>query len=109
VSLLGEDSFDFKIYMPTVGVGFAYPLTEDIAVGIQGGIGLAHFRGIDADNSAAYNLEATVNIVPRENLIIQFGYRYQKFSFDLQPSDLKETFKSGDSTCGPTLMFIYSM
>ncbi|MCP4045564.1 MAG: hypothetical protein GY732_06190 [Gammaproteobacteria bacterium] len=100
--------FDYEVYMPTVGVGFVYPLTEDIAAGIQGGIGMARFYDINVDDSLAFNVEATVSIVPVENMIIQFGYRYQEFSFDLQYSNPDKTYKSEDKTYGPTVSLIFT-
>lgn len=108
----GTIGFDFEIYMPTVGVGFVYPFTEEIAAGIQGGVGVAYFSGIDVDNSMAYNVEANLSISPRDNLILQLGYRYQEFSFDLNYSDpdfdLDKTYKSTDTTYGPTVTVIYT-
>jgi len=104
--------FDFEVYMPTVGVGFVYPFTDNIVAGIQAGVGVAFFNGIDVDDSLAYNVEANVSISPRDKIIIQFGYRYQEFSFDLHYSDpdndLDKTYKSKDKTYGPTVTLIYT-
>ncbi len=111
VSILEETEFyqwDWEVYMPTVGVGFVYPFSEDIAATIQGGIGMAFFSGIDVDDSLAYNVEANVNIVPIDKMIIQFGYRYQEFSFDLHTTNPDKTYKSKDRTYGPTVTFIYT-
>ncbi len=104
----GTDEFDFEVYMPTIGFGVAYPFSQDIVAGIQGGIGVATFHDIDVDNSLAYNVEANVSISPIDKLIIQFGYRYQKFSFDLNSADGK-TYSSEDVTYGPTVTLIFTL
>lgn len=107
-SFTDEMGFDYKVYMPTVGVGFVFPLSEDVAAGIQGGIGVAHFSDIEVDDSLAFNVEANVNILARDKMIIQFGYRYQKFSFDLEDPDFNKTYESEDKTYGPTLTLTYA-
>lgn len=101
----GTRGFDYNVYMPTVGVGIVYPFSEDIVAGVQVGHGVAHFSGIDVEDSLATNIEANVTVLPIDNLIVQFGYRYQQFSFDLKIDG--KTYTSNDITYGPTLTAIY--
>ncbi len=102
------EGFDFKVYNPTVGFGFVFPVSEDIVTGVQGGIGLTHFSGINVDTSFAFNFEANVSIVPLDKLVVQFGYRFQKFAFKLHPSGTTNSYSSNDTTYGPTLTAVYS-
>ncbi len=104
----GHDEFDYEVYMPTVGIGFVYPFTDDIAVGIQAGIGMAFFTLETVDDGFAYNFEANVNITPIDNMIVQFGYRYQAFVFDLTMADTGEKYESTDKTYGPTVTLVYT-
>lgn len=98
-------SFDYQVYVPTLGGGFVYPFTEEIVGGIQVGLGMAHFEGIDVDDSIAYTFEASINISPAESVIVQIGYRYQQFSYDLHTNDGRN-FSAVDKTRGPTLSLV---
>ena len=99
---------DYDVYMPTLGIGIVYPFSENIAAGIQGGIGGAFFDGLNIDDSLTYNFEANVSIKPTDNIIIQLGYRYQEFPFDFHDPEFGKTYESKDKTYGPTLTITYA-
>jgi len=100
--------YDYEVYMPTIGLGFAYPFSEKIVFGAQAGTGLAKFSGLDIDDAIVFNGEANVSIMPIDNYILQLGYRYQEFSFDFKVAETMKTYKFTDRTYGPTLSLIYT-
>jgi opacity protein-like surface antigen len=104
-TITSEDNFDFRVYIPSAGIGLAFPLNNSIMAGIQAGAGLAIFsKDIEVENSLAFNLEANVTITPFENAFVQFGYRYQQYTMELEDSDHKAT----DRTYGPTFTFVFT-
>ena len=104
----GTTSIDYEVYMPTLGIAFVYPFTEHIAVGIQGGAGVAHFEGYNAKDGFAFNVEGNFNIEPINNLIIQLGYRYQEFRFETDFPAPEKNYNATDKTYGPTLTIAYT-
>lgn len=101
--------FDYEVYMPTAGVGFAYPMSQDIFLGLQGGVGVALFEGLNVEDSLTFNIEANISFNPVDNLIMQIGYRYQQFNFNLQDNDTGRNYNSTDQTYGPTLTITYAL
>jgi hypothetical protein len=96
--------FDYWVYIPSAGIGLVYPFNNSIMAGIQAGAGIAIFKDIEVENSLAFNLEASVTITPFENAFIQFGYRYQQYTMEVEDSNLKAT----DRTYGPTFTVVYT-
>lgn len=111
-------SIDYSASMPTVGFGVAYPVTNKIVLGVQGGIGMVfideketvihgyEYR-LDPENSISYNAEVGLNIVPMTRVIAQIGYRYQQWKFS--PKIEQGVSTSGkDVTQGPSLTLVYT-
>ncbi len=102
------NTIKYNVNMPTAGVGVAYPVSDKIAVGMQGGLGWAFINQmkIKSDNSIVYNAEASLSYLPIDKMIIQIGYRYQQWYFSPKytyaPGDYK------DVTYGPSLTLVYT-
>jgi opacity protein-like surface antigen len=108
--------------MPTVGFGIAYPLTNKLVLGFQGGIGIVLIdqeeseiyvneavTEIRPDNSFSYNAEVGLNIVPANKLIVQIGYRYQQWKFSIKnKQDFATSDDSMDVTHGPSFALVYA-
>ena len=109
---------DAEIHMPTIGLGLVYPAFDKLAIGFQTGLGLALIDlemkdpdgstfDISPKTSISYNNEITVTYKPIDNLIIQWGYRYQIWYLTARsPQHWRET-ESEDITHGPTISFLY--
>lgn len=80
---------DATILMPTAGIGYVHPLSDKMAIGLQGGlllvtgkIGFGLFEDIlegweDLDTTVGFNGELSLTYMINRNLIVQAGYRYQ--------------------------------
>ncbi len=110
---------DAKVHMPTVGAGIAYPIRENIVLGLQAGVGLALIDlnmtdpdgvefAIDPKYSLSFNTEANLNFVPLKNLIVQAGFRYQEWYLKARSPQRWEKTESKDVTYGPTLTVVYA-
>jgi len=109
---------DAQVHMPTLGLGLVYPAFDKLAIGFQAGLGLALIDlemkdpdgstfDISPKTSISYNTEITVTYKPIDNLIVQWGYRYQIWYLTARsPQHWRET-ESEDITHGPTISFLY--
>ena len=95
----------YYVNMPTGGVGVAYPVSDKIVVGMQGGLGWAFIKQINSANSIAYNAEASLSYLPIDKMIIQIGYRYQQWYFSPKNT---ETSGNYDVSYGPSLTLVYT-
>jgi len=120
-TFMGDRQFRYKldadVHMPTLGIGFVYPIFEKLVVGLQGGIGLALTElemtdpdgvkfDISPDASITYNGEFTVTWLPIEHLIIQAGLRGQMWYLKARSPVWWEETESEDITWGPTVSVV---
>ena len=105
-----NQSVDIKydLIMPTVGVGVVYPFTDKFFAGIQGGLGLAIISSSDikADSTVSYNVDCNLGFMPIDKLILQLGFRYQRWDLKTTSSDANPG-TYADITYGPTLSCAY--
>ena len=105
------ESFDIKynLIMPTVGIGVVYPFTDKFYAGIQGGLGLTMISSSDlkTENTASYNFECSLDYMPIDKLILQLGFRYQRWDLKITSSDAYPG-TYADITYGPTLSCAYA-
>jgi hypothetical protein len=105
--------------MPTIGTGFAFPISDKAAAGCQLGLlyVIPELEKTDDDGSKdhiwtqssfGFNGEVSLSYLPFTNLIFQLGYRYQSFTLTAILSDGggDET-KSPDITHGLTFSLVY--
>jgi hypothetical protein len=108
---------DAQVHMPTVGLGVVIPIFSKLALGLQGGVGLALINlkmkdpdgvefDIDPQYSFTFNTEANLNFMPVKNLIIQLGFRYQEWYLKARSPQRWEKTESKDVTFGPTFMIV---
>ncbi len=108
-----------EVNMPTLGFGFVYPLRPKIALGLQGGTGLALIdlkmkdpQGvtftIDPKYSFTFNAEASLNLLPIDRLIVQLGLRYQEWYLKARSPQRWARTESKDITFGPTVTVVYA-
>lgn len=83
------NSAEASARIPTLGAGFAYPVTDRISVGGQVGLRYAFWKSVltdgatglraemDMDNSFGFAGELTMSAFPWNNLLLQLGYRYE--------------------------------
>jgi hypothetical protein len=106
-----NESMDYKydLVIPAVGVGVVYPFTDKFFAGIQGGLGLAIISSNDfkADNTVSYNAEVNLDYMPIEKLILQLGFKYQRWDLKTTGSDAYSG-TYADITYGPTLSCAYA-
>jgi hypothetical protein len=104
---------DSRSYMPTVGLALAYPVFQNLVVGVQGGLlyiisdyySKTDKEDIDTDNSFGFNVEPNLSYLLMEHFMIQFGIRYQVYSIKFTDPDLGVT--KNDRFLGATLSAIY--
>jgi hypothetical protein len=77
------------ILMPTAGIGYVHPLSDKMAIGLQGGlllvtgkVGYGLFEDSiegweDLDTTVGFNGEFSLSYMINQNLLVQAGYRYQ--------------------------------
>lgn len=105
---------DAQVHMPTIGLGFVFPVMRRFALGLQAGVGLALIDlemkdpdgatfDISPDTSFAYNGEITITYVPADHFFIQLGYRAQLWYLKARSPQWWEETTSRDLTHGPTL------
>jgi len=100
---------DYTVNMPTIGLGVTYPVTHKIALGLQGGLGLAFFdTPADTDSSTTLNAEASLSLVPMDKMIIQLGYRYQEWKYNPSDPEYPVDSSSKDVIAGPILTAVYT-
>ncbi|UCD32070.1 MAG: hypothetical protein JSV38_15135 [Desulfobacterales bacterium] len=121
-TLMTRRVFDYKLdadaYMPTAGVGLAYPIHEKFALGLQLGILYADIdlkitdeEGETFDiwprSTFGFNGEVTINYQAMDNLIVQLGYRYQIWQLEARRPQTLEKIVSDDVTHGVTGLVVY--
>lgn len=105
---------DAQVHMPTLGIGFVYPVLDKLALGLQAGIGLAltnlELKDPDGERfdispaaTLAYNGEVTITYAPWERFFIQLGYRAQVWYLKARSPQWWEETTSRDLTHGPTI------
>lgn len=117
-TFMGGRQFDYKldagVHMPTLGIGFVYPIFEKWVLGLQAGVGLALIElemkdpdgkkfDISPSASITYNGEFTVTWSPMEHLMIQLGLRGQVWYLKARSPSWWEETESKDVTWGPTI------
>lgn len=122
-TLLGDRSFKYKldadVHMPTVGLGIVYPVLDKLALGLQGGIGIALIDldlkdpngdtfDISPDASIVYTGELTISYVPIKHLILQAGFRAQAWYLEARSPERIEKTRSRDTTYGPTVSIVFA-
>lgn len=123
-TLMGLRRFDYKldaaVHMPTVGVGFVYPVSDKLVLGLQAGVGLALIDlemkdpdgetfDISPDASITYNGELALTLLPPiKNLLIQLGFRAQVWYLKARSPTWWEETESKDFTWGPTISAVYT-
>ena len=104
-----KTTFDYKVNMPTVGLGMTYPITHKIAAGVQGGVGIAFFdTPADTDSSTTLNAEASLSYVPIDKMIIQLGYRYQEWEYNPSAPEYPVDSSSKEINSGPIVTVVYT-
>lgn len=121
-TLMNQRVFNYKLqadaYMPTAGVGLAYPIHEKLALGLQLGV---LYTDIDLEISDeegdtfdiwpqstwGFNGEVTLNYQPMNHLILQLGYRYQIWQLKARRPQSLEEIVSNDITHGVTGLIVY--
>lgn len=112
-------NLDAKVHMPTVGIGFTYPIFEKLVFGAQAGAGIALIDltmtdpdgkefDIDPKYSFAFNTEANLTFTPYRNFIMQLGFRYQEWYLEARSPERWDTTTSRDTTFGPTATIVYT-
>lgn len=119
----GQRRFNYKldaeVHMGTIGAGLAYPVNDKFAVGFQAGVGLALIDleieqpdglGFDISPSASftYNMEVTATYSPKQNLVLQLGYRAQLWYLEARSPTRWDQTTSEDWTYGPTFTLVYA-
>lgn len=122
-TLMGQRQFNYElnadVHMPTVGVGFVYPIFEKLVMGLQAGVGLALTElemeepegetfDISPDASITYNGEFTLTFLPINDLLIQLGFRAQVWYLKARNPGWWEETESEDITWGPTISAVYA-
>jgi hypothetical protein len=120
---MGPQQFKYKldadVHMPTLGVGFVYPIFQKLVLGLQAGVGLALTElemtdpdgakfDISPDASITYNGEFTISWLPIEHLIIQAGLRGQMWYLKARSPKWWEETESEDVTWGPTISAVFA-
>ena len=120
-TLMAQRVFDYDLeadaYMPTAGIGLAYPIHEKVALGLQLGILYADIdlkikdeEGETFDiwprSTWGFNGEATISYQPKDNLILQIGYRYQIWQLEARRPQSWEKIVSDDITHGVTALVV---
>ena len=122
---MGPNTFYYTlestVMMPTAGVGFAYPISDKLAGGLQLGLlysiptlkmnvisgGTSQTTDLDPYPSLGFNGEVSLNYQPMESFFIQLGYRYQIFQLQTRSEQRWEKTKSNDITHGIVLSVLY--
>ncbi|MBW1744465.1 MAG: hypothetical protein JRJ47_13715, partial [Deltaproteobacteria bacterium] len=117
-TFMGDRHFKYKldadVHMPTLGIGFVYPVFQKLVLGLQAGVGLALTElemtdpdgnkfDISPDASLTYNGEFTITWLPIEHLMIQAGLRGQIWYLKARSPAWWEETESEDITWGPTI------
>ena len=121
-TLMAQRVFDYKLeadtYMPTAGIGLAYPIHEKFALGLQLGVLYADIDleitdeegdtfDIWPQSTWGFNGEVTLSYQPKEDLILQIGYRYQIWQLEARRPQSLEEIVSDDITHGVTGLVVY--
>ena len=121
-TLMIQRVFDYKLeadaYMPTAGVGIAYPIHEKFALGLQLGLLYADIDleitdeegdtfDIWPQSTWGFNGEVTLSYQPKKDLILQLGYRYQIWQLEARRPQSLEVIVSDDITHGVTGLVVY--
>ncbi len=115
-----EFKYDLEstVYIPTAGAGFFYPVHEKLVVGLQLGalysipdLKMTNYINEEFDiwphPSIGFNGEASINYQPLQKLIVQLGFRYQKFILKVRSPGRWNKTESEDITHGVTLSALY--
>ena len=113
----GTIKYSMTAHMPTVGAGAAFPLSDAVVLGIQGGISYlmgdvkVEGESIDLENTLVYNGEINLSFLTEGNMILQAGYRFQQFKFEAETEMDGETFEysATDRFHGLTLAAVFIM
>ncbi len=105
-------------YIPVLGVGFSYPLTEELSVSGQAGVRYAFYRIDLIDNSNGEHLdpgsvsnpwglaaEVSLNYLAYEHLFVQVGYRFEWLHATTEIDGMK--LEVDDLAHGPILAVVY--
>ena len=121
-TMMGDMTNKYKlesgVHIPTAGAGFVYPVSDKIALSAQLGLLYSIPDLIMTDNEGTrydiwprggfgFNGEININYQPTENLIIQLGYRYQRFQMEARKPETWTKIGSDDITHGPTLSAVW--
>ena len=121
-ALMNPRVFNYKLeadtYMPTAGVGLAYPINEKFALGLQLGVlytdidlEITDEEGVTFDiwpkSTWGFNGEITLNYQPTNHWILQLGYRYQIWQLEARRPQNLEIIVSDDITHGVTGLIVY--
>jgi hypothetical protein len=121
-TLMGQRRFDYEleadVHMPTVGIGFVYPVSDKWVFGLQAGVGLALIElemkdsdgetfDISPDASITYNGELALTFLPMKDWIVQLGFRAQAWYLKARSPKRWEETESEDITWGPTISAVY--
>jgi len=111
----GSDFYEVKMTssIPTAGAGLAFPLSEEIALGLQFGL-LYVFpeykisdEKIKTENGYGISIEPNLTFLLSESIMTQLGIRYQVYNVKFaDPSYPMETTKN-DQLVGVTLAVMY--
>jgi len=110
-------------HVPTVGLGFALPLSGSIFLGFQAGVGylIAEFESKVKDNISStsskdtytykntlgFTTEATISFLSWERVLFQLGYRYQGMRLERSETGNSESSSIWDSFHGVTFSALY--
>lgn len=117
-TITNEYKLESSVHIPTGGVGFVYPITDKLALGLQLGLlyTIPDLTMIDNDGTTydiwprgdfGFNGEFNINYRLIDHLIFQLGFRYQHFQLEARMPETWEKIESDDITYGPTLSAIW--
>jgi opacity protein-like surface antigen len=102
------DSIDASVHMPTVGAGIAFPLSSRLFINAQGG--LLYIIPVFEDkteNTFGFNTEAGVSFLLTPSLLLQGGYRFQRYNVKFSDPDAYENQSYHDTFHGLTIGLVY--
>lgn len=99
------ETYTANVSIPTIGIGFSYPLSNSLVAGLQLGIlyviptvemenDMANSMELETENTFGFNGETAISYLVTQNLIIELGYRLQVYEYTANvPGD-----PAGDTT-----------
>ena len=87
-----SEKYTAHVSIPTLGIGFSYPLSNSLVAGLQLGIlyvipsvEVEYDAGgsmeLETENSFGFNGETAISYLVTQNLIIELGYRLQVYEY----------------------------